>query len=51
MSVRAFDDDAREAAASSLPVPRGIAFRYDPPDRAPARLTAPDGPLPGWQVE
>src|SRR5438105_1038246 len=55
MPVRSFDEDARAATASALPVPRGIVFRYDPtggaqPPSQEAARAAAAGPLPGWQV-
>jgi hypothetical protein len=55
MPLRSFDDDAGRAEATALPVPRGIAFRYEPDSGAEstadeARSVAA-GPLPGWEIQ
>jgi hypothetical protein len=49
MSVRPFDDAAREATATAQPIPRGIAFHAPLPAQARRDLTA-TGPLAGWQL-
>jgi hypothetical protein len=54
MPVRSFDADAQQATVTSLPVPRGIAFRYDPPGRAKptaerAKAATVDV-LNGWEI-
>ena len=54
MPVRSFDADAREATVTSLPIPRGIAFRFTPPGIAQPSVedarTAATGALPGWEI-
>jgi hypothetical protein len=53
MPGRSFTDDAVVAETTSLPVPRGIAFLYEPVDGPPTLAgarTVAAGPLPGWEI-
>src|SRR5687768_14334629 len=54
MPTRSFDEDAAQAVATALPVPRGIAFRYKAADgksRTAAQVKREAGRvLRGWDV-